>query len=359
MSIPKLRFPEFTKDWKEEKFKELFSIGGGKDYKHLNKGTIPVYGSGGIMTYVDDYIYDGETVCIGRKGTIDKPMYLKGKFWNVDTLFYTKDFKNINIKFLFYIFKQTNWLKYNQSGGVPSLSKKNIEKIKTFYPINIEEQEKIAEFINTVDTRINQLQKKKELLEEYKKGVVQQIFSQKIRFKKEDGSSYEDWEETSLKKLVDIKTGKKDVNESDKNGKYHFFSCAKKHTYSNTYSYDFEAILIAGNGEVGECKYFNGKFEAYQRTYILSNISINSIYLYQYMKELFSNEAKRQKQQGAMPYIKLGTLETFKIKYPSNIKEQEKIANFLQSLTKQIEQVDKQIEETKTFKKGLLQQMFV
>ena len=100
MSIPKLRFKEFTKKWKEDKFKELFTIGGGKDYKHLNKGNIPVYGSGGIMTYVDDYIYDGNTVCIGRKGTIDKPMYLKGKFWNVDTLFYTKEFKNIsNVSF--------------------------------------------------------------------------------------------------------------------------------------------------------------------------------------------------------------------------------------------------------------------
>ena len=73
--IPKLRFPEFVKDgvWKEKAFEELFNIGNGKDYKHLSNGDIPVYGSGGYMRSVNDYLYDGESACIGRKGTIDKP----------------------------------------------------------------------------------------------------------------------------------------------------------------------------------------------------------------------------------------------------------------------------------------------
>jgi type I restriction enzyme S subunit len=89
--IPELRFPEFANDgnWEVKSFEELFEIGNGRDYKHLDKGDIPVYGSGGYMLSVNDYLYDGESACIGRKGTINNPMFLSGKFWTVDTLFYT------------------------------------------------------------------------------------------------------------------------------------------------------------------------------------------------------------------------------------------------------------------------------
>ena len=92
--VPKLRFPEFRGAgvWDIKPFKKLFTIGSGRDYKHLSVGNIPVYGSGGYMHSVDDFLYDGESVCIGRKGTINNPMFLKGKFWTVDTLFYTHSF---------------------------------------------------------------------------------------------------------------------------------------------------------------------------------------------------------------------------------------------------------------------------
>jgi type I restriction enzyme S subunit len=95
-TIPKYRFKEFENDgdWEVKSFENLFEIGNGRDYKHLDKGEIPVYGSGGYMLSVDENLYDGESVCIGRKGTIDKPMFLTGKFWTVDTLFYTHLFKN-------------------------------------------------------------------------------------------------------------------------------------------------------------------------------------------------------------------------------------------------------------------------
>ena len=77
-----------NQNWRTVKIGELLRIGNGKDYKHLSIGKIPVYGTGGQMLLVNDYLYDGESVCIGRKGTIDTPMFLKGKFWTVDTLFY-------------------------------------------------------------------------------------------------------------------------------------------------------------------------------------------------------------------------------------------------------------------------------
>ena len=75
-------------DWGVKELDQVLKFGSGQDYKHLSKGDIPVYGTGGIMTYVNNYLYNGDSVGIGRKGTIDKPVMLSGKFWTVDTLFY-------------------------------------------------------------------------------------------------------------------------------------------------------------------------------------------------------------------------------------------------------------------------------
>ena len=92
--FPKLRFKEFDGDWLKLKYKDVLTIKYGKDHKSLNDGDIPVYGTGGLMRHVNKYLYDGESILIGRKGTIDKPKYINEKFWTVDTLFslYTTNF---------------------------------------------------------------------------------------------------------------------------------------------------------------------------------------------------------------------------------------------------------------------------
>ncbi|WP_276964674.1 restriction endonuclease subunit S [Chryseobacterium sp.] len=179
-NVPKFRFPEFVNDegWKKKNLGELFEVGNGRDYKHLNKGDIPVYGSGGYMLSVNDFLYDGESVCIGRKGTIDKPIFLTGKFWTVDTLFYTYSFNNCYPKFIYYIFQNIDWLKHNEAGGIPSLSKTNIHKIKTMIP-KIKEQKKIAICLSEVDDLITiQIEKIKQL-KAYKKGLMQRLFPKK------------------------------------------------------------------------------------------------------------------------------------------------------------------------------------
>ena len=196
-NIPQLRFKGFDGEWKENSIGDVLKIGSGKDYKHLEFGTIPVYGTGGYMTSVNKELYSGETVFIGRKGTIDKPFYFNGSFWTVDTLFYTHKFKNILPLFVFGIFQKINWKLNNEASGVPSLSKSTIEKIKISIP-TLPEQEKIASFLSSVDEKIQQLTRKAALLEQYKKGVMQQLFSGKLRFKDENGEEYADWEEKKL-----------------------------------------------------------------------------------------------------------------------------------------------------------------
>jgi type I restriction enzyme S subunit len=179
-NIPKCRFKEFEKDgeWVEKTFEQLFIIGNGRDYKHLNSGDIPVYGSGGYMLSVNEFLNDGESVCIGRKGTIDKPMFLTGKFWTVDTLFYTHSFSNCLPKYIFYVFENINWREHNEAGGVPSLSKTNLYKIKVLVPPNdeIEEQQKIASTLSSLDELITAQAEKIEQLKQHKKGLMQGLF---------------------------------------------------------------------------------------------------------------------------------------------------------------------------------------
>jgi type I restriction enzyme S subunit len=174
---PRLRFPEFQNagEWQIKPFAKLFSIGNGRDHKYLASGDIPVYGSGGYMRSVDDYLYDGESVCIGRKGTINNPMFLTGKFWTVDTLFYTHSFNQCLPKFIFSIFQGIDWLKHNEAGGVPSLSKTIIEKIETAIP-SLPEQQRIASCLSSLDALITAETQKLDALKTHKKGLMQQLF---------------------------------------------------------------------------------------------------------------------------------------------------------------------------------------
>ena len=144
---------ENDKDWRKAKIREFLCIGNGKDYKHLDIGDIPVYGTGGKMLSVNDFLYDGDSVCIGRKGTIDTPLFLTGKFWTVDTLFYTYGFKDVLPKFCYYLFKQINWQLYNEGTGVPSLSKSTIENIKVRIP-SIIQQYKICYILDCYEDKI-------------------------------------------------------------------------------------------------------------------------------------------------------------------------------------------------------------
>jgi type I restriction enzyme, S subunit len=162
-------------DWEVKKLGEVLTIGSGRDYKHLKIGNIPVFGTGGLMTTVDSYLHDGETVCIGRKGTIDKPMYFKGKIWTVDTLFYTHSFNNSVPKFIFYTFQRINWKEHNEASGVPSLSKSTIEKIDIPLP-SLEEQTRIANYLSAIDAKIQGVSAQIEKMETWKKGLLQQMF---------------------------------------------------------------------------------------------------------------------------------------------------------------------------------------
>lgn len=170
-------------DWEVKSLGEMVKIGHGRDYKNLKSGDVPVYGTGGYMTSVNDFLYEGETVCIGRKGTIDKPQYHSGKIWTVDTLFYTYDFKSLNPKYLFYKFCLIDWLSMNEASGVPSLTAKNIEDIQIAIPTE-EEQTAIANVLSSMDKEIETLNTKLEKYRNLKTAMMQQLLTGKIRLVK-------------------------------------------------------------------------------------------------------------------------------------------------------------------------------
>ena len=176
-TVPRLRFPEFVDAgaWEVKKLGEVLTISNGRDYKHLGDGDIPVYGSGGYMCSVNQYLHDGESVSIGRKGTIDKPDFIKGRFWAVDTLFYTHSYKETTPKFILYVFQGINWREYNSASGIPSLTKSTIEAIETAFP-SLPEQTRIAECLSSLDDLITAQADKVAALQTFKRGLMQGLF---------------------------------------------------------------------------------------------------------------------------------------------------------------------------------------
>lgn len=178
-TLPEYRFKEFEKDgeWKVKKLGELIVVNSGKDYKHLNHGNIPVFGTGGYMLSVDDKLSDVDAVGIGRKGTIDKPQYLKAPFWTVDTLFFLTEIGGNDIRFIYYLSQTIPWKKYGEQTGVPSLSKVSIENLEVIVPSSTVEQNKIVQTLLSLDEEIDSLSKKRESIENYKNGLIQQLFT--------------------------------------------------------------------------------------------------------------------------------------------------------------------------------------
>lgn len=162
-------------DWEMKKLGELLTIKYGKDYRQLRTGNIPVYGTGGIISYVDNYIYDKPSILIGRKGTINRPKYVEEKFWTVDTLFYSEIKENHYPKFIFFIAININWMKFNEATGVPSLNTKSIANVKCFIPRLIEQQ-KIADFLSSIDKKIETVATQLAKTKEFKKGLLQKMF---------------------------------------------------------------------------------------------------------------------------------------------------------------------------------------
>ena len=160
-SVPEIRFAGFTDPWEQRKFSEIVDVCSGRDYKHLDEGPIPVYGTGGYMTSVSEALsHNRDAIGIGRKGTIDKPYLLKAPFWTVDTLFYAIPKSDINLEFALCSFLNVDWKSKDESTGLPSLSKESINETVLSVP-NVVEQNHLGNFFADLDRLITLHQRKR------------------------------------------------------------------------------------------------------------------------------------------------------------------------------------------------------
>ena len=162
---------------------------------------------------------------------------------------------------------------------VQGISGKELHQTILSFP-TLPEQQKIASFLTSIDKKIELLTQKEKLLKDYKKGIMQKIFSQEIRFKADDGSDFPEWVEKRLGDVSKITTGKLDANAMVDGGKYRFYTCAKDYFRINDYAFETNALIISGNGaNVGYIHHYDGRFNAYQRTYVLDGFIDNIIFV--------------------------------------------------------------------------------
>lgn len=251
-------------------------------------------------------------------------------------------------------------LKRSSSSANTNINQDNLANIKLKIPC-LEEQEKIAGILSKVDELINECEGEVKDLEEQKKGLMQKIFSQQIRFKDSNNNPYPDWEEKYVNEVCDISTGKGNTQDKEDNGIYPFYVRSAIIERSNKYIFDGEAVLTVGDG-VGTGKvyhYVNGKFNFHQRVYKMSNFNgILGKYFYYYFSTHFYDRVKKMTAKTSVDSVRLEMISKMTLLIPCQ-EEQEKIAKVLSKMDELIEEKKALLIDLQQFKKGLLQQMFV
>lgn len=174
---------EVPEHWDCAPFKRFMNIKNGQDYKNFQSDDgYPVIGSGGCFAYCTRFIYDGESLLLGRKGTIDKPLYVNGKFWTVDTMFYSIPQKNCSVRYMYYQSLTIPFERYYTSTALPSMTQTDLGLNNFCFP-PIPEQQEIASYLDKrcaqIDASISKAQKEIELLQEYKQSLITEVVTGK------------------------------------------------------------------------------------------------------------------------------------------------------------------------------------
>lgn len=303
-------------------------------------------------------------ILFGMIGTIGNPVMVSRDDFAIKNVALIKNNDNNFNRYLIYYLKTNSIQKQfykEQAGGTQKfIALGLIRGLNINYPC-IEEQEKIAGFLSKVDELINECESEVKDLEEQKKGLMQKIFSQQIRFKDSNNNPYPDWEEKFVKDVCDISTGKGNTQDKEENGIYPFYVRSPIIERSNKYIFDGEAVLTVGDG-VGTGKvyhYVNGKFNFHQRVYKMSNFNgILGKYFYYYFSTHFYDRVKKMTAKTSVDSVRLEMISKMTILIPCQ-EEQEKIAKVLSKMDELIEEKKALLSNWQQFKKGLLQQMFV
>lgn len=243
----------------------------------------------------------------------------------------------------------------------PQLTKKDVLKFKLNYP-DLEEQIRIGKFVQKIETSIDSKGKELSKLVQYKKAMLQKLFPKEgekepeMRFEGFEG----EWEERKLGVIADINTGNKDLNESVERGSYPFFVRSDNIERIDSYSFDGEAILTAGDGRIGEVfHYINGKFDYHQRVYKISNFNkCDGKFVYYELQKNFRQHALSLNAKGTVSSLRRPMLTDYAMLLPG-MEEQKLISKCFQVIDKNIQSKQAELKKLKQFKQAMLSKLFV
>ena len=351
-----MRFSGFDDEWKTYKLKDLLhnkSSSISINQLDDNVGNYPLYGASGFLKCIDFYEMDSDYISIVKDGSgVGNISFHEKNTSVVNTSQYILPKENLNIHFIFYLLQTINLNKYKTGSTIPHIYFKDysIEKVKI---PKYDEQKKIGILLKNLDAKIEILDNKLQMCQNFKKYLMQQIFTQKLRF---------DYDMIKLKDICKINKGKQlNKDAMIENGKYYVLNGGKEPSgYTNEWNTSENTITISEGGN--SCGYVNfntEKFWSGGHCYYLSNLheNVDDYYLYSYLK--FKEEFIMRLRVGSgLPNIQKGDIENIKIQIVSK-DNQNKISNLLLSADKKINSIQIQKENFENFKKGLLQQMFV
>ncbi|RKV10376.1 restriction endonuclease subunit S [Helicobacter pylori] len=316
-------------------------------------GKYPVVSGGvGFLGYTNNFNRYENTITIAQYGTAGYVNFQKNKFWANDVCFCVYPNKNIikNI-FLYYFLKVNQNYLYeisNRNATPYSISKDKILDFEIPLP-PLNEQIAIANVLSDVDRYLYSLDALILKKESVKKALSFELLSQRKRLK----GFNQNWQRVRLGDICEITTGSLDANEMVHYGKYRFYTCAKEYYFIDKYAFDTEAILISGNGAyVGYVHYYKGKFNAYQRTYVLDNFSEHIIFVKYFLTMFLQSHIQTNRNEGNTPYIVMATLKDFEIPLPP-LNEQIAIANILSDLDNEIISLKNKKRQFENIKKAL------
>ena len=373
-NVPNLRFPEFEGEWQEKRLSDIADLSKGIG---ISKDQLSADGEPCIL-YGELYTkYKSETIKeVISKTNIDNTKLVKSKANDViipcsgetaeeiatarcvlkDDILLGGDLNIIRLhgydgSFMSYQLngkRKYDIAKVAQGVSVVHLYGEHLKNIKTINP-SLNEQKKIANLLSLLDERISTQNKIIEKLETLIKGIAQHwiknITSRSIYVK--------------LGNICQITTGKLDANAQVDNGIYPFFTCAEQPFKIDSFAFDTEALLISGNGaNLGYINYYNGKFNAYQRTYVLDVFSENIQYIKWVLKVLLPKRIAIEKSSSNTPYILLSTLSDLMLPIPSK-ENQYHIAELMQSLERKLSSQITLNGSYNILKQYLLRQMFI
>ncbi|HHC8842172.1 TPA: restriction endonuclease subunit S [Staphylococcus aureus] len=382
-NVPELRFPGVEGEWEEKKLGEVAKIYDGTHQtpKYTNEG-IKFLSVENIKTlnsskYISEEAFEKEfkirpefgDILMTRIGDIGTPNIVSSneKFAYYVSLALLKT-KNLNSYFLKNLILSSSiqnelWRKTLHVAFPKKINKNEIGKIKINYPKK-QEQQKIGQFFSKLDRQIELEEQKLELLQQQKKGYMQKIFSQELRFKDENGNDYPEWEERRFADIFKFHNKlRKPIKENLRvKGSYPYYGATGIIDYVDDFIFDGNYLLIGEDGaniitRSAPLVYLvNGKFWVNNHAHILSPLNGNIQYLYQ-VAELVNYE--KYNTGTAQPKLNIQNLKIISVVISTNLEEQQKIGSFLSKLDRQIDLEEQKLELLQQRKKALLKLMFV